>query len=171
MLIKVLCHDLTRQLIAACTTGYSLTRQELSQFHHLRLAESADDLGCVIPCNTFVAGLKPLPGALAVDPLTRTQSAACVPPEENLESNFFEAGPVRIGRRHFTGARVDEKAWRRLGKPKTLHSCGIALFQGNLEADVRVRIAACRQEQKGPPRTVQPHNACMFLSQPIQLPN
>lgn len=163
MLLKLLMHDLApeslrRRLVAAYLIGYSLTRQELAQYRHVRLAEAEDDVGCVITYNSSVPGLATLPvvlpGAVAVNPLSWSQSDAYIPAEHNRESVFFEAGPVRIGRRHFTGARIDpdtgvllidEDAWRRLGRPRTLHGFDIALFQGNLEDNVRKRIQAYRR--------------------------
>lgn len=168
MLIKLLCHDLAvsslRELfVAAYLPGYSLTRQELAQFPHLRLAEAEDDTGSIITYNTSVPGLPTLPvvlpGALAVNPLSWKQTTLYAPPELNEESILFEAGRIRIGRRHFTGARIDadtglllidETAWRRLGKPKSLHRFDIALFQGNLETNVRTRLQAFRRRQSSP---------------------
>lgn len=172
MLIKLLCRDLVppdrrRLFVAAYLPGYSLTRQELAAFPHVRLAAAADDTGCVITYNTSAPGLRQLPvvlpGALAVNPLSWKQTSEYAPPQCNRESVLLEAGRLRIGRRHFTGARIDpdtglllidESAWRRMGRPHSLHTFDIALFQGNLEENVRVRLDAfhppTRQDTSSP---------------------
>ena len=160
MLIKLLCHDLAderirRRLVAAYLIGYSLTRQELAQFPHVHLAAREDDTGCVITYNSTAPGLDTipvvLPGAVGINPLTWSQDAEYAPPERNRRSVLLEVGPIRIGRRHFTGAQldpetgllqIDVRAWRQMGRPKSLHGFDIALFQGNLEDNVRTRIQA-----------------------------
>ncbi|MBD5558877.1 MAG: DUF3089 domain-containing protein [Clostridia bacterium] len=160
MLIKLLCHDLKdpelrRRLIAAYLIGYSLTRQELAQFPHVRLAQAADDLGCVITYNTSAPGAAVLPvvlpGAVAVNPLTWSSGPQYAPPQANPGSVFLDAGPFRVSRKHFTGARIDEQtgllmidedAYRRLGRPHTLHSFDIPLFEASLRVNVATRIAA-----------------------------
>lgn len=169
MLLKLLCRDLAKfdgqgRLIASYLIGYSVTRAELAQFPHLHMVEGDRDLGGIISYNTSAQGLKIMPvvrpGAVCVNPLNWRTDSTYAPKELNLGSILFEAGRFKIGKKHFTGAYVDEENGTLiidkdaldallhvhigflnliLMHRQSLHMLDIALFQENLARDVLVR--------------------------------
>lgn len=171
MILKLLSRDLgppelRARLIASYIIGYSVTRQDISEYPHLHLARRADDTDCIITYNTSAKGLKllpvVLPGAMATNPLNWAQTDLYAPKSQNIETVFLQFGNVRIGKKHFTGARIDtENGVVMIDKDaldkllhihigfldlillhrQTLHFLDIALFQENLQENVAARIA------------------------------
>lgn len=186
MILKLLCRDLgpekmRERLIASYVIGYSVTKQDLKQYPHLRLAGRDDDTDCIVTYNTSAQGLTllpvVLPGAVATNPLNWVQTDQYAPKSENIESVLLEIGKLKIGKKHFTGARIDtangvvmidKSALDKLlhvhigfldlilMHRQTLHFLDIALFQENLQKNVGVRIDAWRKAHSSTEKAAQP---------------
>ncbi|MDL2236943.1 DUF3089 domain-containing protein [Christensenellaceae bacterium OttesenSCG-928-K19] len=152
--------------VAAYLPGYSVTKQDIRNWPHMRLVEGEDDLGGIISYNTSAKGLRlmevVLPDAVCVNPLNWKQTPEYAPKELNLGSVLFDFGKYfRLEKKHFTGAYIDEKQGVvmidkdamdellhvRIGflnwiliRRGTLHMLDIALFHRNLQKNTAVRI-------------------------------
>lgn len=172
ILIRLMCRDFAgleaaSRMIAAYLIGYSVTETDLREHPHIRMAERADDTGVIISYNTSADGLElmpvVLPGAVAINPLNWSREPGHAGKDKNLGSVLLETRKFAIQRKHFTGARLDidkgvvmidpealdELFHMHLGPLKhlfvrrhSLHTFDIALFQRNLEKNIKDRIAA-----------------------------
>ena len=82
--------DYYERMIAAYPIGFSITKEDLYQYPHIRFAERADDTGVVISWNTEGPGNGDsrlvLPGAVSINPLNWKRDETYASVSENLGS-------------------------------------------------------------------------------------
>lgn len=170
VLLKLMCTDFNdatwqKRFIAAYLIGYSVTRNDLEEYPHLRMAMGRSDIGTIISYNTSAAGLRLMPvvrkGAVAINPLNWRTDDTYAPKKLNRGSVLVEVGRHAIEKKHFTGGyldtaqgvvmidktALDELLHMHIGfldlilmHRQSLHMLDIALFQRNLEENIRERI-------------------------------
>jgi hypothetical protein len=143
------------KLVAAYLVGWSVTKDDLAKYPHLKVAETPDQTGAIVTYNT--QGPNPgysivREGAVAVNPLTMTITGETVPAERNLGAVFFtENGVLDIP--HYTGGQtvnggfviptpsnIDELDAMKI--PRFYHPYDYTFFYRNLKENVKVRIRA-----------------------------
>lgn len=146
---------LRSKLVAAYLVGWSVTKDDLAKYPHLKVAETPDQTGAIVTYNT--QGPNPgysivREGAVAVNPLTMTITGEPVPAERNLGAVFFtENGVLDIP--HYTGGQtvnggfviptpfnIDELDAMKI--PRFYHPYDYTFFYRNLKENVKVRIRA-----------------------------
>jgi len=156
------------RFIASYIIGYSVTKDDLREHPHLKIAEGEADTGSIITYNTSAVGLKLMrvvrPGAVCVNPLNWVTTSKYAPKKLNIGSVLFDFGKYfKLEKKNFTGAYIDttqgvlmidrdalnELLHIRIGflnriliHRGTLHMLDIALFHRNLQKNVRTRIDA-----------------------------
>jgi hypothetical protein len=81
-----------KRMIAAYVIGYSVTKDDLAEYPHLRFAQAADDTGVIVSWNVEGPGNKNhsncvvLDGAISINPLNWKRDDTYAPAEENLGS-------------------------------------------------------------------------------------
>ena len=156
------------RFIAAYLIGYSVTKDDIAQYPHLKIVGGEADTGGIITYNTSAAGLKLMrfvrPGAVCVNPLNWVTTSQYAPKALNLGSVLFDFGKYfKLEKKRFTGAYVDvEQGVLMIDKDAlnellhvtigflnmilmrrgTLHMLDIALFHRNLQQNVATRIRA-----------------------------
>lgn len=99
---------LREKLVAAYLLGWSVTREDLAKYPHLKVAETPEQAGAIVTYNT--QGPNPgysivREGAVAVNPLTMTITDETVPAARNLGAVFFtDSGVLDIP--HYTGGQT-----------------------------------------------------------------
>lgn len=172
LLLQLMRHEfadpaLQQKLVAAYLIGYSLTRRDLERYPHLRLAQGADDTGCIISYNTTAKDLPLMkfirPDSVCVNPLNWRTDGVYAEKALNEGAVLFRFGSrVKYEVPHYTGAYVDESrgvltidddaAWQLyrarwffkkfLMNRGSLHMLDIALFYKNLERNAADRVRA-----------------------------
>lgn len=153
-----------KKMVAAYVIGWSVTGDELDQYPHLAMCESAAQTGCIVSYNTQGPGAQfsmARPGAVSVNPLLMswTTSAEVAPASLNLGAVFL---PPIVGERmevpNFSGAFNQDGALILTAPPTTgpisnalqlYHSYDYAMFYRNLEQNAKVRIEAFRNVRPG----------------------
>ena len=157
--------DYYKRMIAAYAIGYSITKDDLKNFPHLKFAEGETDTGVIISWNTEgkenveentkTAVL--LPGAISINPLNWKLDETYAPASENLGS-LLENGKIGdIGADAqiilsrgtvVTNAKPDpmpEEAARITAEyfgPGARHDNDYTFYYNNIKANVAKRIAA-----------------------------
>ncbi len=85
--------DVYERMIAAYAIGYSVTRQNLEDYPHLRFATGADDTGVIISYNTEMLGMTGLsisllPNSVAINPVNWRTDDTPASAGENLASRI-----------------------------------------------------------------------------------
>ena len=157
--------SIQNKLIAAYLIGFSVTKQDLAQFAHLRVCQTESDIGTIISYNTTARGVPLmrflLPDSVCVNPLSWTTSGDYADKSLNEGAVLFHfSNRLRFEVKHYTGAYIDkqrgvlvidDEAAYRLYKARwflkkflmnrgSLHMLDIALFFKNLETNVQKRI-------------------------------
>ena len=84
--------DLYKRMIAAYAIGYSVTKQDLENYPHMKFAERSDDTGVIISWNTEGIGNRGqrnkvvLDGAIAINPINWKRDETYAPASDNLGS-------------------------------------------------------------------------------------
>ena len=150
------------RMVAAYVIGFSVTKQDMKDYPHLRFAEGARDTGVVISWNTegkenkgqrnFVVR----PGSIAINPINWKRDETHAPASKNLGSRVYYPGKRRFRiRKKWGDARVDTERGVVVTKTKFLpsaktelygirayHSKDISLYYKNLIKNIRDRIRA-----------------------------
>jgi hypothetical protein len=144
---------LRKKLVAAYLVGWSVTKDDLARYPHLKVAATPGETGAIVTYNTQ----GPNPGysivrkdAVAVNPLTMTVTGDPAPAERNLGAVFFtENGVLDIPR--YTGGRTVNGGFviptpSNIGELDAMkinefyHPYDYTFFYRNLKENVKARI-------------------------------
>jgi len=145
---------LRKMLVAAYIVGWSVTRDDLAKYPHLKVAATPDETGSIITYNTqgpdseySIVG----EGAVAVNPLTMTITNKVSFAEENLGALFLtENGALEIP--YYTGGQTVDGAFviptpsnikdLDVGTPGFYHPYDYTFFYRNLQHNAEARVKA-----------------------------
>jgi hypothetical protein len=162
--------DVYERMIAAYVIGYSVTKDSLKEYPHLKFAESATDTGVIISWNTEMPGVTErnpviLEGALAINPISWTRDETPASAEQNLPSRVFAEddtdatkytdyehyadATLDVSRGVVTCSTINPDEWSlpgAIGWPKGVYHGGdYELYFHSLKKNVADRIAAYSQ--------------------------
>lgn len=147
--------SLQEVLVAAYLVGWSVTKEDLATYPHLKIAETPDQTGVIVTYNT--QGENPgysivRKGAVAVNPLSMTITDEAVSAERNLGALFYtESGVLEIP--HYTGGRTVNGAFvipepsnigilSAVKIPGFYHPYDYTFFYRNLQRNAEQRVRA-----------------------------
>ena len=148
------------RMVAAYVIGFSVTKEDLKRYPHIKFAERARDTGVVVSWNTEGKGNKGqrnfvVPkGSIAINPINWKRDETYAPASENLGSRVYDPGTRKYSiRKNWGDAQVDTKRGvvithtKFLSSSKTelygtqaYHSKDISLYYKNLIRNIRDRI-------------------------------
>ncbi len=88
--------DLYERMVAAYVIGYSVTKDDLEKYPHLKFAEGEDDTGVIISYNTEgpenkdADNIVVLENAISINPINWKRDETYAPASENLGSRVYE---------------------------------------------------------------------------------
>lgn len=146
---------LREKLVAAYLVGWSVSRDDLAKYPHLKVAATPDETGAIITYNT--QGPNPgysivREGAVGVNPLTMTITDKASPADENLGALFLtENGVLDIP--HYTGGQIVNGAFvistptnvkdlDAMKIPEFYHPYDYTFFYRNLQRNAEARVRA-----------------------------
>ena len=153
-----------KRMVAAYPIGFSITKDDLAQYPHLKFAEGESDAGVIISYNT--EGPKNvqenannkvvLPGAISINPLNWKRDETYAPASENLgsympnaETEMYEITDVGADAKVVlsrgvivTNTTYDQYAAAEFFGPQSFHEDDYTLYYNNLKDNVAKRIAA-----------------------------
>lgn len=136
---------LQEKLVAAYIVGWSVTREDLKDYPHLKVAATPDETGAI--ARSIVRE-----GAVAVNPLSMTITDKATPADENLGALFLtENGVLEIP--HYTGGQTVNGAFviprpANFGNldgikiPDVYHAYDYTFFYRNLQRNAEIRAKA-----------------------------
>ncbi|MBR1740815.1 MAG: DUF3089 domain-containing protein [Lachnospiraceae bacterium] len=150
-----------KRMVAAYALGFSVTKEDLSTYPHLKFAEGADDTGVIVSWNLEGKGNKDADnlvveeGAVSINPLNWKRDETVASAGENLGSRIAdENGGYQIVMNE-TGAVLDTARGVVVVEPKTVknsiadlfgpesyHNYDYGLFFNNIRQNVKTRIAS-----------------------------
>ena len=165
--------DYYKRMVAAYAIGYSITRDDLEAYPHLKFATGENDTGVVISWNTEgrqnveenAKNAVVLPGEISINPLNWKLDDTYAPAGENLGSLVFneETGRYEIGDvgadaqlvpgrgvilTNTTAAPTDMAEF--FG-PQSYHEDDYTLYYNNIKDNVAKRVAAYQAGVAGAP--------------------
>ena len=151
-----------KRLVAAYIIGWSVTRDDLARYPHLKMAETPDQTGCIVSYNT--QGPKPgysivREGAVAVNPLTMTITGEPADAGLNLGAVFCDEKGVREIP-HYTGGQTINGAFvipapsnvkdlDAIQIPEFYHPYDYAFFFRNLQKNAELRTKKFLDSEAG----------------------
>ena len=152
------------RMIAAYVVGYSVTKDDLEAYPHLKFATGESDTGVIISWNTEgkksveenAHNIVVLPNEISINPLNWKLDDTYAPASENLGSNILnkESGEYEITDIGadaqlvldrgviLTNTDYDEIAPADFFGPQSYHEDDYALYYNNIKDNVAKRIAA-----------------------------
>ena len=157
------------RMIAAYVVGYSITKQDLTDYPYLKFAEKADDVGVVVSWNTEGLGNKNknnfvvLDGAISINPINWKRDNTYVSASENLGSRILNnnTGKYDINVPGIADAQLDTERgvvlctntdypYTNLGNlnipsifgPESLHAYDYSFYYYNIQENVASRVKA-----------------------------
>jgi len=168
-----------RRMVAAYVIGFSVTKEDLEKYPHLKFATGERDTGVIVSWNTEgpknvktnAENAVVLPNAVSINPLNWKLDETYAPAERNLGSFM----PNMKTRRYeitdigadaqvvlkrgviVTNAGYDHPAPAEFFGPQSYHEDDYTFYYNNLKDNVAKRIAAYRRSVKSPIR-IKPQN-------------
>ena len=157
------------RMIAAYVVGYSITKQDLTDYPYLKFAEKADDVGVVVSWNTEGLGNKNksnfvvLDGAISINPINWKRDNTYASASENLGSRILNnnTGKYDINVPGIADAQLDTERgvvlctntdyqYANLGNlnipsifgPESLHAYDYSFYYYNIQENVASRVKA-----------------------------
>ena len=90
--------DLYARMVAAYVIGYSVTKDDLEKYPHMKFAEGEDDTGVIIswntegPKNKNADNIVVLKNAISINPINWKRDDTYAPSSENIGSRISKAG-------------------------------------------------------------------------------
>ena len=146
-----------QRMVAAYIIGWSVTQNELNEYPHLEMCNTATQTGCIVSYNSqgpSATTSMARPGAIGVNPLLSlwTTSNETAPASLNLGTVLMPPMvPVQTETARFTGAYIQDGALILTNPPalppmfaasQIYHPYDYALFYRNLEQNAKDRINA-----------------------------
>ncbi|MBQ7208256.1 MAG: DUF3089 domain-containing protein [Lentisphaeria bacterium] len=159
-----------RRMVAAYVIGFSVTKDDLEKYPHLKFAAGETDTGVIVSWNTEgprnvkenAPNAVVLPGAISITPLNWKRDETYAPASRNLGSFM----PNMKARRYeitdigadaqvvlsrgviVTNARWDHPAAAEFFGPQSFHEDDYTFYYNNIKDNVAKRIAAYRSRTK-----------------------
>jgi len=159
-----------KRMVAAYVIGFSVTKDDLEQYPHLKFATGESDTGVIVSWNTEgpknvkenARNAVVLPNAVSINPLNWKLDETYAPASRNLGSFMpnLKAGRYEITdigadaqvvlKRGVivTNARYDHPAAAEFFGPQSFHEDDYTFYYNNLKDNVAKRIAAYRSRTK-----------------------
>ena len=159
-----------RRMVAAYVIGFSVTKDDLAQYPHLKFATGESDTGVIISWNTEgpknvkenARNAVVLPNAISINPLNWKLDETYAPASENLGSFMpneklrrceitdvgADAQVVLARGVILTNAKWDHPAAPEFFGPQSYHEDDYTFYYNNLKANVAKRIAAYQSRAK-----------------------
>ena len=156
--------DYYKRMVAAYAIGYSITKDDLKDYPHLKFATGETDTGVIISWNTEgkqnveenAKNIVVLPGAISINPLNWKLDDTYAPSSENLGSLLIDesAATVSIGDIGadaqvntgrgviLTNAKSDPIALTAFFGPASFHNGDYTFYYNNIKDNAAKRIAA-----------------------------
>ncbi|MBQ3387632.1 MAG: DUF3089 domain-containing protein [Thermoguttaceae bacterium] len=153
-----------KRMVAAYVIGYSVTKDDLEAYPHLKFASGENDTGVIVSWNTEgpknveenARNVVVLPNAISINPLNWKLDETYAPASENLGSlmlneKAFEYQITDVGADAkvvlsrgviVTNTQYDQFAAPDFFGPQSFHEDDYTLFYNNLKENVAKRIAA-----------------------------
>ena len=161
--------DYYKRMVAAYAIGYSITKDDLKDYPHLKFATGETDTGVIISWNTESPaneGQKNgvvLPGAISINPINWKRDETYAPAEENLGGYYYNEEKKQMEKvPHVADAQVNLKRGTVITTvknvppvtgtdffgPGSYHEDDYELYFFNLKANVAARVAAYKKNTK-----------------------
>lgn len=150
-----------KRMVAAYALGFSVTKEDLSTYPHMKFAERADDTGVIVSwnvegkANKNADNLVVEEGAVSINPLNWKRDETAASAGENLGSRI----PDENGNYHIvmneSGAVLDTERGVVVAEPKSVknsieelfgpesyHTYDYGLYYNNIKQNVKTRIAS-----------------------------
>jgi len=157
-----------KRMVAAYVIGFSVTKDDLEKYPHLKFATGESDTGVIVSWNTEgpknvkenARNAVVLPGAISINPLNWKLDDTYAPASENLGSLVpdEETGETRIGDLGadaqvapdrgviVTNAKFDPMEMTELFGPQSFHNGDYIFYYNNIKDNVAKRIAAYQKK-------------------------
>ena len=151
-------------MVAAYAIGYSVTKDELNKYPHMKFATGETDTGVIISWNTEgpknveenAKNIVLLPNAVCINPLNWKTDDTYAPASENLGSRIYnnDTGEISIGNLNVDaqinlerGVIVTNTDYAPIGLtdlfgPASFHNSENTFYFTNVRENVKKRIAA-----------------------------
>ena len=156
--------DYYERMVAAYAIGYSVTKDELNKYPHMKFATGETDTGVIISWNTEgpknveenAKNIVLLPNAVCINPLNWKTDDTYAPASENLGSRIYnnDTGEISIGNLNVDaqinlerGVIVTNTDYAPIGLtdlfgPASFHNSENTFYFTNVRENVKKRIAA-----------------------------
>ena len=156
--------DYYKRMVAAYAIGYSITKEDLETYPHLKFATGENDVGVIVSWNTEgpknveenAHNVVVLPNAVSINPLNWKLDDTYAPASENLgsfmlneEKGDYEIADVGADAKIvldrgviLTNAKYDHYAMAEFFGPQSFHEDDYTLYYNNIKDNVAKRIAA-----------------------------
>ena len=153
-----------KRMVAAYVIGFSVTKDDLEKYPHLKFATGESDTGVIVSWNTEgprnvkenAPNAVVLPNAISINPLNWKLDETYAPASENLGSLMpnLKAGRYEIADIGadaqivltrgviVTNAKYDHPAAAEFFGPQSFHEDDYTFYYNNLKANVAKRVAA-----------------------------
>ncbi len=162
--------DYYERMVTAYVIGYSVTKDDLDAYPHLKFATGESDTGVIVSWNTEgpknveenARNAVVLPNAISINPLNWKLDETYAPASENLGSLMLNKktakyeitdvgadAKVVISRGVIvTNTKYDQTAAAEFFGPQSFHEDDYTLYYNNLKENVAKRIAAYQSKTK-----------------------
>ena len=162
--------DYYERMVTAYVIGYSVTKDDLDAYPHLKFATGESDTGVIVSWNTEgpknveenARNAVVLPNAISINPLNWKLDETYAPASENLGSLMLNKktgkyeitdvgadAKVVIDRGVIvTNTKYDQTAAAEFFGPQSFHEDDYTLYYNNLKDNVAKRIAAYQSKTK-----------------------
>ena len=153
-----------KRMVAAYVIGFSVTKDDLEKYPHLKFATGESDTGVIVSWNTEgprnvkenAQNAVVLPNAISINPLNWKRDETYAPASENLgsfmpnmETRRYEITDIGADAQVVpargvvvTNAKWDHPAAAEFFGPQSFHEDDYTFYYNNLKANVAKRIAA-----------------------------
>ena len=162
-----------RRMVAAYVIGWSVTQNELNEYPHLEMCNTATQTGCIVSYNSQGPGATTSmarPGAIGVNPLLSlwTTSTDTAPASLNLGTVLMPPMvPVQTETAQFTGAYSQDGALILTNPPRRA-------THGRRESDLsplrlRALLSQSGAERQGPDQRLPLREESVIVSGPVRV--
>ena len=162
-----------KRMVAAYAIGFSITKEDLEAYPHLKFATGESDTGVIVSWNTEgpknvaenAHNIVVLPNAISINPLNWKLDDTYAPASENLgslmlnkETNEYEITDVGADAQIVpdrgvivTNTKYDQYAAADFFGPQSFHEDDYTLYYNNIKDNVAKRIAAYKAITRNAP--------------------
>ena len=151
-------------MVAAYVIGYSVTKDDLEEYKHLKFAEGENDTGVIVSWNTEgkknveenASNVVVLPNAISINPLNWKRDETYAPASENLGSYMLDMETMKLDYADVgadaqvnlargvvvTTAECAPALMPDIFGPESYHGDDYSLYYNNIKNNVAKRVAA-----------------------------